>query len=80
MNPSRHELDGVDDLRVEARGHLDAHEAREEHEVEVPEVSLAVPGDRVVHRHAVDPVVHLDGDADHLFPRSFFPSSFSFCF
>jgi hypothetical protein len=65
-NPGRDQLHGVDDLRIETGSHLDAHAARKQHEVQVSQIPLPVPWDRILHRHAVDNVVPWSyGDANH---------------
>jgi len=53
----RQQLSRVDDLRVEARGHLNPDDAGEQQKVHGPQVPLLVPGDGVIHRHAMDDIV-----------------------
>lgn len=48
IDPAGNDLQGIDELRVEARGELDTHAGGEEHEVEPSQIGLLVPGDLVL--------------------------------
>lgn len=41
--PGRHDLQRIDQLRIESGGQLDAHASRKEHEVKMPKVWFLVP-------------------------------------
>lgn len=49
--PMRQQLRGIDDLRVEAAGHLDTDDTGEQQQVHAAEIWLLVPWDRIFHRH-----------------------------
>jgi hypothetical protein len=64
--PGREQLSSVDDLRVEPGGHLDTDDTGEQQQVHHAQVRLLVPGDRILHRHAMDEVVRpISAAADH---------------
>lgn len=65
FTPGGHDLDGVNDLRIEPRCHLDAHQAGKQHEVQIAQVPLLVPRDLIIHRHAMDDIVRLSTSANH---------------
>lgn len=52
--PRGHNLEGVDHLRVEARGELNTKTCWQEHEVERPQILLPVPGDGVLVGQSLD--------------------------
>lgn len=64
----RGELESVDELRVETRGHLNTHAAEEEADVHGPQVRLLVPHHLVLLAEASDNGVgsRADVDLDHL--------------
>jgi hypothetical protein len=43
FDPKRHNLKSVYHLRIKARGQLDTHASREEHEIKISQVWLSVP-------------------------------------
>lgn len=62
----RRELEGVDELGVETRGHLDTHAAQEEPHVHKTQVGLLVPWRRVLGDEARDDRVSGGSYIDHL--------------
>jgi hypothetical protein len=63
--PGREKLRRVDDLRVKPRCHLNADDTREQQEVHPPQIRFFPPGDRILHRHAMDPIVVILSTAAH---------------
>ncbi len=55
--PGRDDLHGVDNLRVESRGHLNADDAREQENIERSQIRLPPPRGRVIHRQAMNDIV-----------------------
>ena len=59
VNPGGNDLEGVDQLRIEARGQFDSHASREQHEVQVSQVRFLVPGNLILLDHASEDRVDL---------------------
>jgi hypothetical protein len=68
------ELQGVDELGIETRGHLDAHTAEEQPDVHAPQIRLLVPWRLVLLDEASDDGVGGAANVDHLDEFSTFSS------
>lgn len=60
------ELEGIDELGIEARGHLNTHAAQEQEDVHPPQVGLLVPWRLVLGDEAGDDGVGGGSYVDHL--------------